>query len=97
MRWLIGFGASSLGAVGAVLLILWAIDGFRGLGLDTAGTIAVVIGVTFSCGLGVALMSLIFYSERSNTDVDVYRVAINDPGGATERDPVNDARDKREP
>lgn len=80
MRWLITFGASSFVGVFGVLLILWAIDGFHGLGLDTAGTIAVVIGVLFTIALGVALMALIFYSERSNADMDAYRAAVTNSG-----------------
>ena len=83
MRWLIIFGASSFGGIFGILLILWAIDGFHGLGLDSAGTVAVVIGVLCTCALGVVLMALIFYSERTNADVAAYRATVNWVGRAT--------------
>jgi hypothetical protein len=51
------------------------INGFRGLGLDTAGTVALVLGMLFTSALGAALMALVFYSDRSNADEGAYRAA----------------------
>lgn len=89
MRWLIAFGASSFGAVFAILLILWAIDGFHGLGIDTAGTVAVIFGALFTSALGVALMALIFYSDRTNADLNAYRATVRQPGHETENAAVD--------
>lgn len=72
MRWFFLFVAMALGGIALVLLVLWAVNGFNGLGLDTAGTVALVFGILVTSLLGVGLMALVFYSDRSNTDEEVY-------------------------
>jgi hypothetical protein len=63
-KWLVTFAASSFLAVAIVLLALWAMAGFRGLGIGLQGTIALVLGIVFTVGLGIGLMALVFLSER---------------------------------
>jgi hypothetical protein len=75
MRGVISFGVASLGVIAIALLAFWAMGGFRGLGLDTAGSVALALGVLFTSALAAALMALVFYSDRSNTDEDAYRAA----------------------
>ena len=94
MRWLITFGAASFGTVFIILLILWAMAGFDGLGLDTAGTVAIVFGALFTSALGVALMALIFYSDRSNADLDAYRATVIQPGHEAEDVQVHQGQNK---
>ena len=67
-RWFAIFAASCLGLLAFVYLALWAFNGFNGVGLDWAGTIALALGTILSAGLGVGLMGLIFYSDRSQRD-----------------------------
>jgi hypothetical protein len=90
MRWMIFFGAASLGGIAVVLLALWGMTGFRDLGLGTAGTVAVVLGILATSALGVALMALMFYSDRSNADTEVSRAAddgdANVPGESPSAD-----------
>lgn len=64
MRWIVWFSAGCIGATVAVLALIWAFGGFAGLGLDTAGALALSLGITFTVALAVGLMALIFYSER---------------------------------
>jgi len=75
MRWVVSFVIASVGGLAILLLVIWALNGFHGLGLGLNGTIAVVLGVLFTGGLGVALMALIFYSDRSHADEEAYRAA----------------------
>ena len=75
IRWAVTFVAASLGGIAAVLLVLWGLNGFHSLGIGATGTIALVLGIVFTSGLGVALMALMFYSDRSNIDEDAYRAA----------------------
>jgi hypothetical protein len=79
MRWLISFGIASLGGIAVVLFTLWGTNGFHGLGLATAGIVAVVLSIFVATALGVALMALVFYSDSSNTDEKVYH-ATEDGG-----------------
>lgn len=76
-RWAIIFATASAGTVTAVLMMLWGLNGFHGLGLDTAGTIAVVLGATVTSAFGVGLMGLIFYSDRSKADEEAYRATVS--------------------
>jgi hypothetical protein len=79
MRWMVSFGIASLGGIAVVLFILWGTNGFHGLGLGTAGIVAVVLCICVASALGVALMALVFYSDSSNTDEAIYHAT--DDGG----------------
>jgi hypothetical protein len=57
-----------------VYFALWAFNGFHGLGLDLDATIALTLGTIGTAALGVALMALVFYSDRSGRDQDVHDV-----------------------
>jgi hypothetical protein len=59
---------SCVGMVGLVLVVLWVLSGFHGLGLHAAVAVALLPGAVGSTALGVILMGLIFYSARSATD-----------------------------
>jgi hypothetical protein len=86
-RWTISFAITSIAGIAVVLFAVWAMDGFENLGLDTAGTVAVIAGILFTSGLGVALMALIFYSDRSNVDEEAYRrTAISSADPYSSRD-----------
>lgn len=86
MRWMVSFGIASLGGIAVVLFILWGTNGFHGLGLGTAGIVAVVLCICVASALGVALMALVFYSDSSNTDEAIYH-ATDDGGKSTETRP----------
>jgi hypothetical protein len=77
--WLIRFPVTALAGVAAIVALCWVAFGFGSLGLDATATFAAVIGITLTVGLGVGLMTLIFYSDRSGRD-DIAR------GDITERD-----------
>ena len=72
MRWLAAFIAFNLGLCALLLGLLWATtDLFRDDGvMGPHGWIAMGLGVIFTSGLGVGLMSLVFYSHRSRADDD---------------------------
>jgi hypothetical protein len=91
MRWIISFAAASIGGITFVLLALWAMNGFEGIGIDTAGTIALAAGILVTSALGVGLMALIFYSVRSDADEAAYGRA-----DGTESRPTNE-RNPAEP
>ena len=83
-RWMTFFVVASLCGIAAVLFLLWAFNGFHGLGIGAAGTVSVVFGIVVASALGVGLMALIFYSDRSNMDEDVTRSAVSSAEGGQE-------------
>jgi hypothetical protein len=87
MRWVIFFAVMALGGIAIVLLALWVFSGFRDLGLDAAGTVAIVFGILVTSLLGVGLMALIFYSDRSDRDDEVYHVGRTSPDDRPEPTP----------
>jgi hypothetical protein len=72
MKWIFTFSVGCVGAIVAVLAVLWAANGFGTGGLSGNGIAAIVLGVTFSVLLAVALMALVFYSNRSGQDEQGY-------------------------
>jgi len=73
-RWFIIFGAVCATAIAAVLALLGAFGGLAESDLPGPGIAAMVLGIVFTCGLGIGLMALIFYSARSGQDETVYRL-----------------------
>lgn len=86
-RWLIGYVLACAGAIGAVLLAVWAINGFAGLGIGLEGTVALALGIIFSVGLGIGLMALVFQSDRSDHDAVVYRETADEHLAKPQNDP----------
>jgi hypothetical protein len=90
-RWIAIFSIASVGAVAAVLFLLWAMSGFGDIGVTGNALVALIIGVIFSTGLGVALMALVFYSARSEVDEDVYQANLplepNPDGSTPDKEP----------
>ncbi|MDB5405695.1 MAG: hypothetical protein JWL84_607 [Rhodospirillales bacterium] len=83
-RWVWSFTLSCVGLLVFVYLALWAFNGFHGLGLDLTGIIALTAGTIVTAGLGVGLMALVFYSDRSGQDDrvrDAGRSPPNTPDG----------------
>jgi len=68
MRWILIFAVSCAGLLAFIYFAIWAFNGFHGLGLDLAGTIALTLGTVVAAGLGVTLMGLVFYSDRNDYD-----------------------------
>jgi hypothetical protein len=68
MGWVSRFVLLSVGVVVALLVVVWAVNGLSGLGLSIHGMIALSLGIILSVGLGVGLMALVFYSNRSGQD-----------------------------
>jgi hypothetical protein len=60
--------ASCVGIVVLVLITLWVLNGFHGLGLRPAIAVALLLGAVLATAVGVALMGLIFYSDRAGID-----------------------------
>jgi hypothetical protein len=60
--------ASCVGVAVLVLIILWVLNGFHGLGLQPAIAVALLLGTVLATAVGVALMGLIFYSDRAGID-----------------------------
>ena len=74
------FVAACLGGIAAVLLVVWLAGGFHETTLDFNITLALVLGILFTCLLGVGLMALIFHSNRSGQDEQAYHIADLDSG-----------------
>lgn len=74
-RWIIYFVSAAVVFMSFVLLVLWASNGFRELGVGIVGLIALIVGSLLTASLGIALMGLVFYSDRSGADELVYRTS----------------------
>lgn len=68
MRWVVTFAAICVAAVAAVLAGLWLAGGAEELDLGLHGFLALGLGIVFTAGLGIGLMALVFYSNRSGRD-----------------------------
>jgi hypothetical protein len=66
--WTTRFVAGSLGGAVVLILLFLGLFGFRQLGLSLNGAIALTLGIVLTVGLGVGLMGLVFYSDRSGRD-----------------------------
>ena len=69
--WTVRFVAGSLGGAIVLIVLFFAVIGVRQLGLSVNGAIALTLGIVFTVGLGVGLMALVFYSNRSGRDETV--------------------------
>jgi hypothetical protein len=74
--WVRNFTLSCVGLLAFVYLALWAFNGFHGIGLDLQAMIALTLGTIVTAALGVGLMGLVFYSDRSGQD-DRVRDAVD--------------------
>jgi len=84
MKWALWFVPACTAGIAAVVLVIWLAGGFQGTSLDASVTVALVLGILFSSLLGVGLMGLIFYSNRSGQDDEAYRSAGSEnPDGDT--------------
>ncbi len=65
---IVRFAAICAAVLVLALVAAWLSGLAGGLGLDGNGVVALGIGITLTCGLGVGLMALVFYSDRSGND-----------------------------
>jgi hypothetical protein len=73
--WSIILAASCGGMVAVVLVVLWASNGFHGLGIEPVTGVALVLGSIGATALCVCLMGLLFYSDTSGTDEAIHHEA----------------------
>lgn len=71
MSWITKFVLICSGAIVGIMAMVWLFNGLSGLGLSGHGVVALVLGITVSVGLGIGLMALVFYSNRSGQDAVV--------------------------
>ncbi len=62
------FATICFGMVGAAVGMLWALNGFDGLGVHGHMLAALLLGVFFTAVVGVGLMMPMFWSHRSARD-----------------------------
>jgi len=68
LNWTARFCIVCFAAVAAIVALCWIAFGFGSLGLDPTATVAAVLGISVTAGLGIGLMALVFYSNRSGRD-----------------------------
>jgi hypothetical protein len=68
LPWVARFSILCAVAVAAIVAICWVVFGFGSLGLDPTAMVAAILGITLTVGLGIGLMALVFYSNRSGQD-----------------------------
>jgi hypothetical protein len=71
--WTARFAAASVAGIIVLIALCWIVLGYGDLGLNTNATIALILGIVLTAGLGVGLMGLVFYSSRSGRDDLVQR------------------------
>jgi ABC-type transporter Mla maintaining outer membrane lipid asymmetry permease subunit MlaE len=66
---LVDFSLVCLGFIGLILLLVLVMGGFELLsGVGVHGWIVFTLGIVITSALGVALMALVFHSDRSGQD-----------------------------
>ena len=80
-RWLLVFVGFNVVLFAFVFFALWVTGGFADWEMGAGGWVALCLGVVATSALGVALMALIFYSDRGNYDENAYRVVPPEDGG----------------
>jgi hypothetical protein len=78
MRWVLTFAGFNAALLAVVLVMLWVIGSFEDSGLSAHGWVALFLGITLTSALGVALMALVFYSDRKDYDEDAHRAGRPD-------------------
>jgi hypothetical protein len=68
LPWVARFPVAATAATVTLLALSWVLAGFGWLKLDGTATVGAVLGIVFTIALAVALMTLIFYSNRSGMD-----------------------------
>ena len=68
IRWVVWYVIGCAALIGGALLALWAASGFGDLGISGHGLVALILGILFTTALGIGLMALSFYSDRSGAD-----------------------------
>jgi hypothetical protein len=68
--------AGCAGVIAVLLALTWLFGGFGGM--SGAGVAALTLGIIVTVALGVGLMTLLFYSSRSERDEAVHRAARED-------------------
>ena len=68
LNWTARFFIACFAGVFGIVALCWIVFGFGSLGLDATATFAAILGITFTAGLGIGLMALVFYSNRSGRD-----------------------------
>ena len=67
-----------MAGIAVVLVVAWLAGGFARVGLDGNIVLALMLGIFFSSLLGVGLMALMFYSDRSGQDDQAHAVPLHD-------------------
>jgi len=96
LPWAARFAITAFAAIVVLLALTWALTGFGGLGLDATATFGAVLGIVVAIALGVGLMTLIFYSNRSGMDglvAEAGQSGVTD-GEEDSRDEQADQRDR---
>jgi hypothetical protein len=68
MHWMVKFALTCAALIVLGLLVVWAFDGFRSLGVEGHVAVAMFLGIFFTILVSVVLMALIFYSHRAGYD-----------------------------
>ncbi len=74
MKRILLFSGLCVAGIAAALVVAWLAGGFARIGLDGNIVLALMLGIFFSSLLGIGLMALIFYSDRSGQDAEAHAV-----------------------
>lgn len=75
--WAVILLVSCAAAIAVVLVVLWAMAGFRGLGMGGSALIALLLGTFGTAAMSVVLMGLLFYSNASRHDAEVLDLSVD--------------------
>lgn len=79
LPWIARFLIISACGVAVGVALFWILLGFGSLGLDPTATVAAILGITFTVGVGIGLMALVFYSDRSGQDDAAWNATVDQP------------------
>ncbi len=73
MSWIRFFLGVCAAIVALALLGVWALRGFDTFGMGFHGILALLLGAILSSAVGIGLMALVFFSNRSGHDDEIGR------------------------
>jgi hypothetical protein len=75
-QWIARIIAATVGVIVVLLVFTWLLGGFAGM--TARGDVALTLGVIVAVGLGIGLMTLVFYSSRTERDEAVHHPIRDD-------------------
>jgi hypothetical protein len=77
-RWFLWFALACVAGIAILFAMFWALGGFEDMAMSGHGVVALAGTVVLVLVVGIGLMALVFYSNRSGRDEAVHHGGLDD-------------------